>query len=74
MGIIVRQKGSRRMIFPAEFPLVDDQDVVVLQDRRHLPDRRKAQHDTRDLRTTPLKMGEDNLEDLILLLQRNRSF
>jgi hypothetical protein len=58
------------MIFPAEFPLVDDQDVVVLQDRRHLPDRRKAQHDTRDLRTTPLKMGEDNLEDLILLLQQ----
>jgi len=70
MGIIVRKKGSRRMIFPAEFPLVDNQGVVVLQDRRRIPDRRKASHVSSDLRTTPLKMGEDNLEDLILLLQQ----
>ena len=70
MGIIVRQKGSRRMIFPAEFPLVDGQGVVVIHDRRHLPDRRKAQHDTSDLRTTPLKMGEDNFENLILFLKQ----
>jgi len=70
MGRIVRQKGSRRMVFPAEFPLVDDQGVVVVQDRRRLPDRRKAQHDTSYMRTTPLKMGEDNLEELILLLQQ----
>ena len=70
MGKIARQKGSRRMIFPAEFPLVDDQGLVVIQDRRRLPDRRNAQHDTSDLRTTPLKMGEDNLEDLILFMKQ----
>jgi len=70
MGKIARQKGSRRMIFPAEFPLVDDQGVVVVQDRRRLPDRRKAQHDTSNLRAMPSKMGEDNLEDLILFLKQ----
>ena len=70
MGIIVRQKGSRRMGLPAEFPLEDDQGVVVLQDRRRIPDRRKTRHVASDLKTTPLKMGEDNLEDLILLLQQ----
>ena len=70
MGRIVRQKGSRRMIFPAEFPLEDDQGVVVVQDRRRLPDRRKAQHDTSDLKITPLKMAEDNMEDLILFLKQ----
>jgi hypothetical protein len=58
------------MIFPAEFPLVDNQGVVVIQDRRRLPDRRKAQHDTSHMRTTPLKMGEDNLEDLFLFLKQ----
>ena len=71
MGIIVRKKGSRRMGLPVEFPLVDNQGVIVAKDRRRLPDRRKAKDDyTGDVDSAPLKMGEDNLEELISLLQR----
>ena len=69
--IIVRQKGNRRMGFPVEFPLEDDQGVIVVQDRRRLPDRRKAKDDyTGDVDSTPSKKAEDNLEELISLLQR----
>ena len=69
--IIARQKGNRRMGFPVEFSLEDDQGVIVVQDRRRLPDRRKAKDDyTGDVDSTLSKKAEDNLEELILLLQR----
>ena len=70
MGIIVRKRGSRRMGLSVEFPLVDNQGVIVARDRRRLPDRRKAQHDSSYQRDIPLKMTDDNLEDLIFLLQQ----
>jgi len=70
MGRIVRQKGNRRMGFPVEFPLDDNQGVIVVQDRRRLPDRRKARHDSSDQGDIPLKMTDDNLEDLIFLIQQ----
>ena len=71
MGIIVRKKGSRRMGLPVEFPLVDNQGVIVARDRRRLPDRRKVQHGTSDPGATLIKkMADDNLEDLILLLKQ----
>jgi hypothetical protein len=70
MGIMVRKKGSRRMGLPAEFPLVDNQGLIVVKDRRWLADRRKAQSCTSDLEAIPLKMADDNLEDLILYLQQ----
>jgi hypothetical protein len=71
VGIIVRKKGSRRMGLPVEFPLVDNQGVIVARDRRRLPDRRKAQQDSSDPGAIPIKkMADDNLEDLLLLLQQ----
>ena len=71
MGIIVRKKGSRRMGLPVEFPLMDNQGIIVAKDRRRLPDRRKAKDDyTGDMDSTPSKKAEDNLEELISLLQQ----
>ena len=50
MSFITRQKGSRRFDLPAEFPLVDSNGVLVLEDRRQIPDRRQAIHDINDLK------------------------
>jgi hypothetical protein len=47
--IIVRQKGNRRWNLPYEFPLMDSQGILVMRDRRRLPDRRKAAYDLDDL-------------------------
>ena len=41
MSFITRQKGSRRFDFSAEFPLMDSNGVLILEDRRQTPDRRK---------------------------------
>ena len=51
MSFITRQKGSRRFDLPAEFPLVDSNGVLVLEDRRQIPDRRQPIHDINDLKT-----------------------
>ena len=51
MSFIVRQKGSRRYDLPAEFPLVDSSGVLVLENRRQIPDRRKLIDDINDLKT-----------------------
>jgi hypothetical protein len=60
MSFITRQKGSRRFDLPAEFPLVDSNGVLVLEDRRQIPDRRKAVvHDINDLKSIlPKYFGE----------------
>ena len=50
MSFITRQKGSRRFDLPAEFPLVDSNEVLVLEDRRQIPDRRQPIHDINDLK------------------------
>jgi hypothetical protein len=47
--IIARQKGDRRWNLPDEFPILDSQGILVLHDRRRLPDRRKAIHDFDEL-------------------------
>ena len=39
---VPRQKGSRRVNPPAEFPLIDSCGVFLTRDRRRLPDRRLA--------------------------------
>ena len=49
MTLIERQKGSRRFDFPVEFPLTASQGVIVIQERRRLPDRRREQYDLDDL-------------------------
>jgi len=36
VSFITRQKGSRRFDLPAEFPLVDSNGVLVLEDRRQI--------------------------------------
>jgi hypothetical protein len=47
--IITRQKGDRRWNLPDEFPILDCQGVMVLHDRRKLPDRRRGIHEFDDL-------------------------
>jgi len=55
MKYIARQKGNRRWDLPREFPLVDSQGVLVVAERRRLPDRRR-------------NLGE--FEDLLAVLSR----
>lgn len=55
--LIVRQRGSRRLNLPVEFPLTDSQGLSVVKDRRRLPDRRKAEHGIGDLRGMLSKMA-----------------
>ena len=59
MRLVVRQKGSRRMGLPVEFPLTDSDGVLIVQERRRLPDRRKPVHDIDDLKVILSKMGSD---------------
>jgi len=40
-ALTVRQSTSRRVALSVEFPLTDSGEVIVIQDRRQLPDRRK---------------------------------
>jgi len=55
--LIVRQKGSRRLDLPAEYPLTDCEDVVVIRDRRRLHDRRKKKYGREDLKAILGKMA-----------------
>ena len=57
--LMVRQKGSRRIDLPVEFPLMDSQEVIVIQDRRQLPDRRKVKNDPDDLKAIPTKKASN---------------
>lgn len=59
MTLVIRQKGSRRLDLPAEFPLEDGHGVLVIQDRRRLQDRRKAKYGLEDLRVILAKMATD---------------
>ena len=60
MEFIVRGKGNRRWSLPAEFPLVDSDDVLVLRDRRKLPDRRKKEYDLNDFKALLTNMSANN--------------
>jgi len=59
MRLVVRQKGSRRLGLPVEFPLMDNQGLCVIYDRRREPDRRKSKHGIEDLKIILSKMGPD---------------
>ena len=59
MPLIIRQKGGRRFDMPVEFPLEDSQGVFVIQDRRRLPDRRKAKFELDDMKVISMKMTEN---------------
>ena len=59
MNLIVRQKGGRRFGLPVEFPLEDSQGISVIQDRRRLPDRRKAKFELEDMKVISAKMTEN---------------
>jgi hypothetical protein len=59
MTIIVRQKGCRRFDMPVKFPMEDCQGVVVIQDRRRLPDRRKEKYGIDDLKVILSKMARN---------------
>lgn len=41
MELVIRQEGSRREDSPVEFPLTDSQGLLVDEDRRRHPDRRR---------------------------------
>ena len=59
MNLIVRKNGDRRFDLPVEFPLEDSQRVFVIQDRRRLPDRRKAKYGLDDLKVILTKMADN---------------
>jgi hypothetical protein len=59
MKLVVREKGSRRLGLPVEFPLRDSQNILVVRDRRQLPDRRKQQCGIDDLKVILSKMSSD---------------
>jgi len=59
MPLIIRQKGGRRFDMPVEFPLEDSQGVLVIQDRRRLPDRRKAEYGLDDMKVIFAKMADN---------------
>jgi len=48
-NLIVRRKDGRRFDMPVVFPLKSSQGVIVIQDRRRLPDRRKAEYNLDNL-------------------------
>jgi len=56
---IARKKGDRRFDMPVEFPLEDSQGVIVIQDRRRLPDRRKEIYGIDDLKVILSKMARN---------------
>lgn len=58
MGLIERQKGARRFGLPIEFPLNDSQGVLVIHDRRQVPDRRKSKCDLVDLKIVLSKFSD----------------
>ena len=56
-ALIVRQSGNRRFDLPVEFPLTDSRGVVLIQDRRQLPDRRRLKNDSGGLKVMRSKMA-----------------
>lgn len=58
MTLIIRQKGSRRLDLPVEFPLEDNHGLLVIHDRRRLQDRRKARYGLEDLKVILAKMAD----------------
>ena len=63
MSFITRQKGSRRFDLPAEFPLMDSNGVLILEDRRQTPDRQQLIQDINDLKTILLKYFAEQQKD-----------
>jgi hypothetical protein len=61
MKFIVRGKGTRRWNLPVEFPLIDSDDLLVLRDRRKLPDRRKKEYDLNDFSRVLSNMATKNI-------------
>ena len=54
---VARKRVSRRFNLPVEFPLTDGRGVIVIQDRRRLPDRRKVTNDFVDQKSIHTKMA-----------------
>ena len=59
MALIIRKKDSRRIDLPVQFPMVVNQKVSVIQERRRPPDRRKAEYVLDDMKVIFAKMAEN---------------
>jgi len=55
--LIIRQKDSRRRRLAAKYPLTDSLGLIVIHDRRRLPDRREKSYGINDLKVILSKMG-----------------
>ena len=55
----VRQKGSRRFDLPVEFPLTDSRGIILIQDRRRLPDRRETRNNFDDQKGALTKIASN---------------
>ena len=56
---VVRKRVSRRFDLPVEFPLEDNQGILVLQDRRRLPDRRETTYVLDDMKVMHTKTASN---------------
>ena len=56
---VVRKRASRRFDLPVEFPLEDNLGVFVINDRRQLPDRRKAKYVLDDMKGIHTKIASN---------------
>jgi hypothetical protein len=68
MMLVIRQKAGRRWRLAADYPLTDNQGISVIQDRRRLPDRRKAEHGIDDLKIMLSKVNSLTIVSLVIAI------
>lgn len=56
---VFRKRSRRRISLPVEFPLTDRRNVIVLQDRRRLADRREVKNDLDDQKGIHTKVASN---------------
>ena len=66
--LVIRQKAGRRWGLAADYPLMDSQGISVIQDRRRLPDRRKAEYDVNDLKVMLSKVNSLIIVSLVMAI------
>ena len=66
MMLVIRQKAGRRWRLAADYPLTDNQGISVIQDRRRLPDRRKAEYSIDNLKVMLLKVNSLTIVSLVI--------
>jgi hypothetical protein len=66
--LVIRQNAGRRWRLAADYPLTDIQGISVIQDRRRLPDRRKAEYSVDDLKVMLSKVNSLTIVSLVMAI------